>query len=480
MRKILLTLHILSAYPLVSMGAVEGQWTYIVENGGATITASSATGAVTIPSLLGGVLVKKIGNGFVAVFGTSNTSVTSIVIPNGITSIADYAFQRCTRLASITIPESITTIGIRVFQECANLASITIPNSVTSLGAEGLFAYCTKLTSVTIPNSVTSIGEEWFSYCTSLTSVTIPSGVTRIGVSAFYNCTSITSIIIPSGVTSILTAAFSDCTSLSKITIPSGVTSIGAEAFRNCIALTQIVFLGNAPSYASNSFQGSSPTVYYVAGKTGWGSSYAGLSTAVLGAFLLTAICDIAQGSLAVNPIKDAYQYGDSVTIIASPKVGYLFSSWSGASTATTSSTALSMDADKTVTANFIQDNADNDGDSLSNFQESVTYGTNPNQKDSNADGVEDGHAVSMGYSPTLNFSALIAHPPTGLYTASQMQAMAFGDLVLTKNENGSFTLNYDIEQSSDLQSWLPYESFNLPLTNLPPDKAFIRFRAKQ
>jgi hypothetical protein len=60
------------------------------------------------------------------------------------------------------------------------------------------------------------------------------------------------------------------------------------------------------------------------------------------------------------------------------------------------------------------------------------------------------------------------------------MQAMAIGDIVLTKNASGVFVLNYDIEKSTDLQSWLPYESFNLPLTNLPPDKAFIRIKAKQ
>ena len=138
------------------------------------------------------------------------------------------------------------------------------------------------------------------------------------------------------------------------------------------------------------------------------------------------------------------------------------------------------MNSDKIVTANFIQDGRDSDTDSLTNYQESITYGTNPNLKDSNADGVEDGHAVSMGYSPTLNFSALLAHPPTGLYTATQMQAMAIGDIVLTKNANGSFTLNYDIEQSTDLQNWSIYAPLSLPLTNLPPDKAFIRIKARQ
>jgi hypothetical protein len=60
------------------------------------------------------------------------------------------------------------------------------------------------------------------------------------------------------------------------------------------------------------------------------------------------------------------------------------------------------------------------------------------------------------------------------------MQAMAIGDLVLTKNASGVFILNYDIEQSTDLQRWLPYQSFNQPLTDLPPDKAFLRIKAKQ
>jgi hypothetical protein len=181
-----------------------------------------------------------------------------------------------------------------------------------------------------------------------------------------------------------------------------------------------------------------------------------------------------------VNPIKEAYLDGDSVTIVATPKAGYLFSNWSGESVVTTSSITLTMNMNKTVTANFSQDGSDNDSDDLTNYQESVVYGTNPNQKDSNGDGVEDGQAVSMGYNPTLNFSALIAHPPTGLYTASQMQAMAIGDLVLTKNANGSFTLNYDIEQSTDLQNWSIYAPLSLPLTGLPTDKAFVRIKAKQ
>ena len=200
--------------------------------------------------------------------------------------------------------------------------------------------------------------------------------------------------------------------------------------------------------------------------------------------FNLNAAYDSSKGTVTISPNTATYSFGSSVQLQATGLPGYIFSGWSGDISANTPNVSLTMDANKVITADFGQDIGDNDADGLSNYQEIVTYGTNPNQKDTNSDGVEDGQAVALGYSPTFNFTALISHlqshPPTGLYTASQMQTMAIGDIVLTKNANGSFTLNYDIEQSSDLQSWLPYQSFALPLTNLPPDKAFIRFKAKQ
>jgi len=66
------------------------------------------------------------------------------------------------------------------------------------------------------------------------------------------------------------------------------------------------------------------------------------------------------------------------------------------------------------------------------------------------------------------------------LYTTNQISAMAIGDLVLTRTNNGSFVLNYDIEQSEDLVNWYPYQGFAMPLTNLPTNKAFVRIKAKQ
>lgn len=98
--------------------------------------------------------------------------------------IADGVFYGCTSLTSVVIPDSVTTIGNYVFNGCTSLTSVTIGNSVTSIGLRAFYG-CTRLTSVVIPNSVTSIGNEAFYCCRGLTSVVIPDSVTTIGKDAF-------------------------------------------------------------------------------------------------------------------------------------------------------------------------------------------------------------------------------------------------------------------------------------------------------
>ena len=108
----------------------------------------------------------------------------------------------------VTIPTTITGlpgtgIGNRAFGYCTNLTSVTIPNSITSL-EQGAFYFCTSPTNVTIGAGFTSIGQDVFCYCWSLTSVTIPASVTSIGEHAFSFCTRLTSVMIPSSVTNIV------------------------------------------------------------------------------------------------------------------------------------------------------------------------------------------------------------------------------------------------------------------------------------
>ena len=114
-----------------------------------------------------------------------------VSLPDGVTSIGDWAFRDCSGLTSIEIPNSVTGIGSDAFDGCSGLTSVTIGNRVTSIGNTA-FSYCTGLTSVTIPNSVTSIGGSAFLGCSGLSSVTIGNSVTGIGDKAFKDCTGLT------------------------------------------------------------------------------------------------------------------------------------------------------------------------------------------------------------------------------------------------------------------------------------------------
>ena len=183
------------------------------------------------------------------------SGLTSITIPNTVTSIGDYAFNHCSSLTSITIPNSVTSIGESAFYECSSLAWVTIPNSVTSIGVVA-FAGCSSLTSITIPNSVTSIGESAFYWCSSLTSIKIPDSVTSIGESTFYWCSGLKSITIPNSVTSIGDEAFKYCSSLTSIIIPNSVTCVGRGAFCDCSRLTSITIPNSVTSIGDKAFSG--------------------------------------------------------------------------------------------------------------------------------------------------------------------------------------------------------------------------------
>ncbi len=299
-------------------------WRALKVNESIMITGyNRSTNVVSIPDKLNGLPVTSIGGG--AFEGC--TSLTSVTIPDSVTSIGGSAFSECAGLSSVTIPGSVTSIGESAFFRCTSLESVTIPDSVTSIGYEA-FSYC-RLTSVTIPNSVTSIGYEAFSYC-RLTNVTIPNSVTSIGYAAFSSCTSLTAItvdtdnpvyisvagvlvdksqttlmqypagkagsqyMIPDGVTSIEGGAFSGCTSLTGVTIPNSVASIGGGAFYGCTGLKGAHFKGDAPSSVGSyifyvrwddhwppwNLRFNVP-VYYLAGTTGWGDTFADCPTAL-------------------------------------------------------------------------------------------------------------------------------------------------------------------------------------------------------
>ena len=101
-----------------------------------------------------------------------NSDVKKVVIEDGVTSIGELAFFKCSSLTNITIPDSVTCIAYAAFHGCSSLSSITIPNSVTSIGIYA-FVFCSSLTSITIPDGVTSIGYGAFSECSSLKTISL-------------------------------------------------------------------------------------------------------------------------------------------------------------------------------------------------------------------------------------------------------------------------------------------------------------------
>ena len=230
---------------------VEGaEYTYIVENGEATITGyNGAGGDVVIPSNLGGYPVTAIG---VQAFYNC-TSLTSIVIPNSVTEIDGYAFYDCIALASVILPESVTVIGISAFDGCTSLKEITIPDSVVTIEAWAFYA-CENLTDVTMGNGIVSVGEFAFYMCKKLKSISLPDSVTTIGKEAFSNCIALTSVTLGKGVTSIGQEAFSNCHALTSVAFGKELTSIGEDAFWHNYNLTGFWVDEENPSFSNDEF----------------------------------------------------------------------------------------------------------------------------------------------------------------------------------------------------------------------------------
>lgn len=199
--------------------------------------------------------------------------LTSAVIPGSVKRIGDQAFDYCSRLVSISIPDGVKRIGERTFNYCESLEEISLPESLTEIG-DSAFCQCRKLTEINIPDGVTRIGEMAFDSCWEMKTVHMPKELKEIGLCAFRYCTKLESAVIPDGVTRIEQLVFAGCESIKSVTVPDGVTYIGQGAFNGCESLENIhipaglTFLGD---YAFSDCSSLKGTITIPAGVTAIG-----------------------------------------------------------------------------------------------------------------------------------------------------------------------------------------------------------------
>lgn len=189
------------------------------------------------------------------------TAIQQVTIPSG--RIGESAFIRCSSLRSATIGGGVTAIGISAFENCNNMNAVHISDVAAWCAidfggylanplqlAKHLYLNGALVTRLDIPSGVTAIRDYAFEYCADLTSVTIPSSVREIGDYAFYLCTGLSTVSLQPGLVSIGASAFDSCSSLTNITVPSTVSAIGSYAFTWTPITTVSIAQGTIGSHA--------------------------------------------------------------------------------------------------------------------------------------------------------------------------------------------------------------------------------------
>jgi hypothetical protein len=233
-------------------------------------------------------------------------NLSSVTLPDSLVRIGEYAF-RSSNIRTVRIPKNVSVIGVGAFQECKRLKSIelaegnsnfllldgvlfsgdgktllkypsrkegesySVPAGVSVIGHSAL-DFCEDLLSVSLPDSVTHIGEKAFYRSNRLRSISLPDSLEQIGYEAFGICTALTEITIPKGITKIESFTFSHCSSLTEVTVPDGVTVIDSYAFSDCTTLTSLRIPESVSSIGSNCCRGDKQLcdVFFAGSEAQW------------------------------------------------------------------------------------------------------------------------------------------------------------------------------------------------------------------
>ncbi len=213
---------------------------------------SATTSDIVVPSTYNGLPVRDVN--------FANTDVTTVILPDSITTIAAKSFQNCTELWGILLPDSVTAIGDYAFAGCSSLYNGTIPENLVSIG-DYAFAGCSVLEGAPIPDSVTSIGEYAFLDCNALWEVQLPEGLRAISEGTFKNCKGLMTAYLPESLTEIGDYAFYGCETLDSGSIPANLQTIGDYAFVGCKGFYSIALPDTVKTIGAHAFEGCS-TLY--------------------------------------------------------------------------------------------------------------------------------------------------------------------------------------------------------------------------
>lgn len=277
---------LLTALTLNSLQAnAVNYYTYTIKNNEATIYKCSQmiSGDVIVPSKSStGYPVTAIGAE--AFFECYN--ITSLKIPDNISTIGEYAFGCCTNITSIDLPSNIKTIEYGTFYCCSSLNTINLPNGLHTIGAYA-FDECLNLSDIYIPSSVSKIGDCAFYMCSNLSNIHITdiaawcniefesiyyANPFRYADNLYLNDIIVTDLVVPQNIKKVNNYAFRDYDKLLSVKFSEGVESIGTEAFYSCDALKEVVIPKSVANVANGAFNrcSSLTDVYYSGTEQEW------------------------------------------------------------------------------------------------------------------------------------------------------------------------------------------------------------------